>query len=434
MRRRILSVAVVGAGWAGLAAAVEAERRGCHVTLLEATRVAGGRSRSLPLEMPDGSTVVADNGQHILIGAYLETLALMDVVGADPQRLLRKMPLALEFPDGGGLKLPDWPSPLDLLAGIATAQGWNWGDRLSLLRTTTRWKRMGFVTGAERTVTQLCESLVPRVRDELIDPLCVAALNTPPQSASANVFLRVLRDALLGEGFRGWKSSQLLLPRVPLGALFPEPAVQWLQAQGARVDFGRRAEQLAAQTGGAGWLLDGEPFDHVVLACPAMEAARLVQDHAPAWAAQAQALQHEEIATVYVHSARRLSRPLLALRYGPGAPAQFVFDRGQLDGPHGLLAFVVSASEGDRETLQRQVLAQAHALGWADARAVRTVIDRRATFSCVPGVVRPPTRVAQGLLACGDYVEGPYPATLEGAVRSGIAAAAAITSGARTAP
>ena len=106
------------------------------------------------------------------------------------------------------------------------------------------------------------------------------------------------------------------------------------------------------------------------------------------------------------------------------APAQFVFDRGQLGGPQGLLAFVISASRGDRDDLQDQVLTQARDQLGLNLQAIQTVIEKRATFACTPGLQRPPTRVAPGLLACGDYIEGPYPATLEGAVRSGLAAAA----------
>jgi hypothetical protein len=119
-----------------------------------------------------------------------------------------------------------------------------------------------------------------------------------------------------------------------------------------------------------------------------------------------------------------LPRPMLALRSGPQAPAQFVFDRGQLGGPAGLLAFVVSASVGDKDTLERQVLAQARGLGLSTLTAVQTVVERRATFACTPGLQRPWLEVMPGLLACGDYVDGPYPATLEGAVRSGLQAAA----------
>ena len=118
-----------------------------------------------------------------------------------------------------------------------------------------------------------------------------------------------------------------------------------------------------------------------------------------------------------------LAQPMLALRNTAALPAQFVFDRGQLGSPRGMLAFVISASEGDRATVERQVCAQAAAqLGLQDVQPLQTVVEKRATFACTPGLLRPCSDIAPGLRACGDYVEGPYPATLEGAVRSGWAA------------
>jgi hypothetical protein len=141
-----------------------------------------------------------------------------------------------------------------------------------------------------------------------------------------------------------------------------------------------------------------------------------------------EALHFEAIATVYAWSAKaRLSQPMLALRSSGDHPAQFVFDRGQLGGSSGLLAFVVSASNNDRATLEAQVLAQATAQLGMELQAVQTVVEKRATFACTPGLQRPLSAIAPGLLACGDYCAGPYPATLEGAVRSGIAAAVALS-------
>jgi hypothetical protein len=123
---------------------------------------------------------------------------------------------------------------------------------------------------------------------------------------------------------------------------------------------------------------------------------------------------------------RALPLPMLSLRSDARHPAQFVFDRAQLGGPAGLLAFVASASRGTLEELQEQVLAQAAALGWP-VTPLRTVVEKRATFACTPGLQRPAMAVAPGLWACGDYVEGPYPATLEGAVRSALAAVCALS-------
>ena len=266
----------------------------------------------------------------------------------------------------------------------------------------------------------------------------VAALNTPAQEASGPVFLRVLQDSL----FSGRGGSNLLLPRVDLGTLFPETAARWLQGRGAIVCTGQRALALTAGHRND-WQVDGTAFDAVVLATSSSEAARLVSQCAQTapyaltvpmcdWSASAQALRFEAITTVYTQGTphadgRLLPEPMLALHGDAGHPAQFVFDRGQLGGPPGLLAFVASASRGERAQTERQVLEQARQqLGLAGLQALQTVVEKRATFACTPGLQRPAAAIAPGLQACGDYIEGPYPATLEGAVRSGTAAVQAL--------
>ncbi len=343
--------------------------------------------------------------------------------------MLLRLPLALRFPGGGGLALPAWPAPLDAAWGIATARGWTVRDKTSMFAASLRWQLARFECDAQATVTQLCSGITPRVMAQLIEPLCVSALNTPAARSSGQVFLRVLRDSLFGEGHGGWGGSNLLLPRVDLGQLFPQAAGQWLAARGARIVLGQRVEAIAPQ--GAGWQVDGESFDAVLLACPPWEADRLVRGAGIAaadWLGRAEALTHEAIATVYASGGPRLPLPMLALHSSDAEPAQFVFDRSQLGGPPGLLAFVVSASPRERDALQQQVLAQAAALGWSGLAPVQTVVEKRATFACIPGLQRPAMQVAPGLRACGDYVDGPYPATIEGAVRSALSAAARLRS------
>jgi squalene-associated FAD-dependent desaturase len=413
-----LKVAIVGAGWAGLAAAVQAVQAGHQVTVFEAARTPGGRARGLDITLPDGRAVTVDNGQHILIGAYTESLRLMREVGVDPEASLQRLPLTLQFPDDAGLRLPDLPVPLDVIAGILRNRAWPLRERLGLLRVAAGWKLMRFKCAPALSVAELCRALGPHVMQELIEPLCVSALNTPAHQASAQVFLRVLHDALFA--VRG--GSQLLLPRLDLGALFPQTAAHWLQSHGAPVRTGARITAL--QQKGTHWQLDGETFDVVLLACSSTEAARLAAPLNAAWAATTEALHFEAITTVYAWAQdARLAVPMLALRHDAQQPAQFVFDRGQLGGPAGLLAFVVSASQGERDALQAQVLAQARAQLGLELQAAQTVVEKRATFACTPGLQRPSQDIVPGLLACGDYVAGPYPATLEGAVRSGLAAA-----------
>jgi hydroxysqualene dehydroxylase len=426
-------VAVIGAGWAGCAAAVEAVRLGHAVTLFEATRIPGGRARRVE-GLLQGQPVLLDNGQHILIGAYSETLRLMADLGIDPQAALLRLPLTLRFPDGSGLKLPAsryLPAPLDAFAGILRARGWSWADRLSLLKVALGWQFNGFRCASDQSVADLCRGLTAGAMAQLIEPLCVSALNTPADRANGEVFLRVMHDSLFAEA----GGSNLLLPRVDLSALLPDAALAWLSANGCPPQLGARVQgiscvdqrwQIATQSPSQ----PNDVFDCVVLACPPLEAARLVEGSGAAadtWLSQTRSLHYEALTTVYAHApGARLSQPMLALPATTEAPAQFVFDRGQLDGPAGLLAFVISASQGEGAMLSARVLAQADAQLGLQLQAVQTIVEKRATFACTPGLQRPAAMIAGGLLACGDYIAGPYPATLEGAVRSGLGAARSI--------
>lgn len=418
------AVAVVGGGWAGLAAAVALVQQGAQVTVFEMARQLGGRARSV---VHHGQ--LFDNGQHILVGAYTATLALMRTVGADPQALLLRRPLALVDPHNRGLRLPPGQPMLAFVRGVLAHPSWPWPARLGLLWAAARWQRQGFQCPPGQSVQTLCAGLAEPVLADLIDPLCVAALNTPMAQASAQVFLRVLRDAL----FSGPGSADLLLPRAPLAQLLPEPAAAWLQARQARLLLGQRVAEL--RPAGAGWQVvgqaGGQVFDQVVLACPAAEAARLAEPSCPGWAQQARALPQAAIATVWLRDARlALPEPMVSLP-GQGVLAQYLFDLGALGWPAGSFACVASAVDAHLDAgvhaLGERVLAQARAAcpgAFASPDALwHTTVERRATFLCTPGLVRPPAELAPGLVAAGDHVAGPYPATLEGAVRSGQTAA-----------
>lgn len=405
-----MKVALVGGGWAGIAAAVALADAGHDIAVLEMAPQLGGRARSVAGEPP------YDNGQHILIGAYRDSLALMRRLGVDPDVVLKRLPLALPYPGEPGLRLPPGSPLVAFTRGVLAHGGWPLSARLGLLVAAGGWLARGFRCDPRLSVAELCAGLPAAVKRDLVEPLCVAALNTPAPQASAQVFLRVLKDAL----FSGPGSADLLLPRRPLSELLAGPATDWL---GPRLRLGRRVQRIEP-----GWRVDGEAFDAVVLACTSVEAARLTADIAPGWSATAQALGFEPIVTVYLHSpGSALPAPMLTLREGPDAPAQFVFDHGQLGGAPGRFVFVVSGAARwvERGGCAEAVLAQARReLAWAAPPIIDKVLtEKRATFACTPGLARAPARVAPGLFAAGDYVEGPYPATLEGAVRSGLAAA-----------
>ncbi|MBS7806763.1 hydroxysqualene dehydroxylase HpnE [Variovorax sp. PCZ-1] len=447
-----MKVLVAGAGWAGLSAAIELTKSGHQVTLIEASRHLGGRARALDVKLPDGSTATLDNGQHILIGAYSETLRLMREVGINPQEVLLRIPLTLRFPDGQALgalsgatlQLPDWKNPLikglDVAWGVMRARGWSWADKLSLLRTAAAWRLKNFECEPHTTVASLCKRITQPVMQMLIEPLCVSALNTPADRASGQVFLRIMRDSLFAATNEDMGSSNLLLPKTDLGSLFPQAAAAWLAQRGCEVRLGERLTHITSTLDSLSNTEHSahitcrrsddlstnlvENYDAIVLATPPVEAARIAKASGhTAWADTTDALHHEAIATVYAYAPdAKLPCPMMALKSSPAGgnePAQFVFDRGALTGQTGLLAFVVSASQGDAATIESQAIAQGQKqLGLPNLQALQTIMDKRATFACTPALQRPSSKIAANIIVCGDYVEGPYPSTLEGAIRS----------------
>lgn len=191
-------VAVIGAGWAGCAAAVELARRGARVTLFEAARTAGGRARRVEHQ---GRTL--DNGQHLLLGAYRDTLHMMRQVGIDPARAMLRLPLQMRYPPGtGGMDFvaPRLPAPFHLLLAVLRARGLSAADKLSLTRFATAARWMDWHLDIDCSVTTLLDRFdqTERLVQLMWRPLCIAALNTPPERASARVFLRVLGDSQIG--------------------------------------------------------------------------------------------------------------------------------------------------------------------------------------------------------------------------------------------
>lgn len=436
-----MRAAVVGGGWAGCAAAVALLDGGAGVTLFEAARTLGGRARAI-----ETNGRMLDNGQHIMLGAYAATLRLMRRVGVDPDRALLRLPLQMRYPAGtGGMDFvaPRLPAPLHTLVALLRARGLDRADKLALARFTTSARWMDWGLHDDCTVAELLARFdqTERLVRLMWRPLCLAALNTPPERASAQVFLAVLRDSL---GARR-AASDMLVPRVLLDALFPEAARHYLDGRGAAVRTGSRVDGLVPD--GAGWRLhtgaDAQTFDAVVLATPPWQTAALLRplDGVADTVGQLDALAYEPIATVYLQYAAgvRLPLPFCALADAPqdGRWGQFVFDRGRLDpGQDGLLAVVVSGADpaGDvgQEALVAAIASQlADAFGLPALAAPlwsRVITEKRATFACTPALDRPANATAlPGLVLAGDYTACDYPATLEAAVRSGVTAAGVVT-------
>jgi squalene-associated FAD-dependent desaturase len=399
-----LKIAVIGGGWAGLAAAVELTAAGAETTLFEAGRVLGGRARGVEI---DGRKL--DNGQHILLGAYRETLALIRRVGADPDQLFDRRPLQVIDNSGFRLALAKLPAPLNVACGLLSASGVSLGEKLRTALWMDGIKRRGFRLAQEMTVSQWLDEAgqTGALRRHLWEPLCLAALNTPAERASAQLFANVLRDSL---GSARREDTDLLLPRVDLGQVLPEPAGHWLREHGADIRLGVRVGQVTEVDGGIE--IDGESFAAAILATAPQHLGAL-------WPAAATSFTYEPIATIYLQFSPGM-KSAFPLRNHLGGQGQWVVDRGD-----GLFACVLSG-HGDWEALDDTGLAATleNELASPDKASWHKVIrEKRATFSARPGLLRPDGKTSNPrLFLAGDHTWADYPATLEGAVRSGLRA------------
>jgi hydroxysqualene dehydroxylase len=427
------STAIIGGGYAGMAAAVELADAGVKVEVFEAAKELGGRARRVVLNgMP------LDNGQHVLLGAYRETLDLIARVHPDAGRAMLRQPLDLVVADEFRLTAAALPAPLDLAVGLLRARGLSIGERISVTRFLLRVKLSGFQLSGNVSAGDLLFRAGQNARciRLLWEPLCVSALNTPLHAASARVFMHVLQDSVL----RGGRASDLIIPREDLTSLFPAPAADYVVARGGEIHGGCTIRGLIEAEGG--YRLEGadtqSTFAGVIVAVSPHRLLPLLEG-LPALAPVArkvEAFTYQPIVTCYLQypDAVKLPAPMLGmassktLRLG-----QWAFDRGALSGIPGLIAVVISASGPHQALSQDELAERLHAElqsivpGLPAPLWHRAIAEKRATFSCRPNLDRPILRTPMpGIFLAGDYLDSRYPATIEAAVQSGRDAAQAI--------
>ena len=412
-----------------MAAAVELAGCGIPVTVFESARQLGGRARGVTY-----NDTQLDNGQHLLLGCYRQTLRMIEKVGGNIETDFLRVPLQLDLHGEFSMKAPQLPAPLHLLAALLGAKGLSLSARISAARFMLALRRINFRLPGDMTVTEM---LAQYGQDEdltmkLWEPLCIAALNTPVHKASAQVLLNVLRDALN----KTRADSDMLLPRIDFTALFPQRASDYVEQHGGKVCIGCGVETLRLLEDGIEitTALGTERFSHVICATPPVVAAKLLRPVSALaeTVTQIDGLQHQPIYTVYLQYPAHvtLPQPMLGLHQ---CYSQWLFDKGRIAGQHGLLAAVISA-EGIHQELSQEELAQ-HVIaelrkefGVAEQpQWYRVIAEKRATFCCSPNLQRPVQQTPlPRLLLAGDYTAGDYPATLEGAVMSGLKCADAL--------
>ena len=411
-------VAVIGGGYAGMAAAVTLAQHGIKVTVYEAGNVLGGRARQLnhaQLLTP------LDNGQHLLLGAYQNTLALVRLVNPTATSWLQQ-PLTLHTQNGLSLTAPQLPAPFNTLIALLTAHGISTVQRLSAIAFMLQHRLRGFKLAQDITVARLLAKQPDTLIKLLWEPLCLAALNTPIATASAQIFLNVLRDSLT----RSQQDSDLIIPSIDLSAFFPTPAAEYVRQRGGNVITRKRIKHISTATGS--YSVDGSQHSDVICAVAAHQVPALISD-LPELMPVAQQLatyNYQPITTIYLQYPPhiRLPRAMTGLT---GTMAQWVFDRGISHQQYGLLAVVISTA-GAHSALDHDMLATRIATELQQTFAIPTaviwhqvIVEKRATFSCHVGLPRPSQRTTlANFYFAGDYTASDYPATLEAATQSGV--------------
>jgi hydroxysqualene dehydroxylase len=435
---------VIGGGFAGLSAAAALSETGARVAVLEARPTLGGRASAFT-DPGTGDTV--DNGQHLMLGCYHETLAFLARVGAS-RNVQVQAGLEVPFVDEVGrlstLSCPPLPSPLHLLAGLVEWEALGFRDRMSALslaaplRRAQRFLRTGkgwFPAWEGETVENwlIRNGQAKRLREMLWAPLALAALNQPANEAAAPVFLRVLAQ-MLGPDPR---DSAVAVPLRPLDALYAAPAREFIVARGGEVRVSSPARVLVENGRVTSVEVRGERIEAMtaIVAVPWCALAdTLAGDLLPLQGilSAARAVAACPIVTVNLWLDRGvLPAPFLGL---PGRAFQWVFDKRQVFGDSashlscvssGAAAVVAQSNEALAARAYEELTSALPAA--RAARLLRSVVvrERRATFSLAPGQPsRPGTRTAvRGLLLAGDWIDTGLPATIEGAVVSGHRAA-----------
>ena len=422
-------VVVVGGGFAGLSAAAALADRGARVLVFEARPSLGGRAASFT-DPATGEPV--DNGQHVVVGAYTETFEFLRRIRSESG--VRMQPrLSLDVVDSEGvrtrLECPGLPSPLHLLAGLLRWPALGWADRLAAMRMALR-----RAPRPDETVRDWLRHMgqTPRLIELLWEPLAVAALNQPIDAAAAAPFALVI-DRILERR----DASALGLAVTPLTDLYATPARSFVETRGGAVRTGRAAiigawpaASLSVRSG------DHEIWPRAVICAVPWHGLRSAfwpepPPLAPVFDA-ADATPASPIVTVNLW----LDRPVTEAAFLglPGRTMQWVFDKQRLFGAgvshlslvsSGAEAVVASSNDELVALAVEELRSACPAAGDAVVRRAVVVRERKATFSVAPGMPpRPPVRTAiPGLFLAGDWIGNDLPATIEGAVISGHAAA-----------
>ncbi|MFV1992782.1 MAG: hydroxysqualene dehydroxylase HpnE [Acidiferrobacterales bacterium] len=425
-----MKVVIVGGGWAGLAAAVQLIKNNISVSLLEASRQLGGRARLIRF----GKNRL-DNGQHIMLGAYKSLLQLMKDINIKEDQVLKRLPLDLKLLDKNKtcfhLRTGNLPAPVHLLTGLIFARGLSLKDRATVFRAIMTMRLSGFNVAPDIPLQEYLHHLgqTKKAVQYLWQPLCISILNTPIETASTEIFLKVIRDAFFGKK----SDSEMLLPINNLGACFPDPAMDYIEQNNGNIQLGFRVDSLNISNNTIKGVISNNEIlaaDNVILASAPEHTLKLISG-----------IKVLNPVTTMLEKIESLPITTLYLRYGEpvslnrdfvgfaNCHTQWVFDRGRLTGDTGILAAVISGP-GKHMTMTTEELTSVitkeitdHYPMFPAPIETKLVREKRATIAASVGINKHRIKnesPVKGLWFAGDYTDTGYPSTLEGAVRSGL--------------
>ena len=414
-----MTTLIIGGGWSGLAAAVTLSQQGHSVQLLESAKQLGGRARNISWQNQH-----IDNGQHLMIGAYDRMLATMELVGINPENAFSRSTMDISIHDLhhptlklSALSLLPWP--LSLAWNLIKSAGLFGFISVARLQSSIP----EILKNKDKPVSEwLLSTRQPqRLITQLWEPLCLATLNTPIEQASSHLLATVLQDTL----GKGQHAADALIPKIPLGDIFPHAAARYISGNGGEISLQTRVKQVLIKDKKVSGVItqDGTQLiaDNIILATNPSQCNELLSN-----IVSINKATEYPITTVYLQypSHIRLSKPMQGMT---GTIGQWIFDRSEQT--PGLIAIVISAP-GKHEAMNKQELVQHISQEVRQffpelpdmANDSLVIREKRATFASTVDIEtkRPKSQTdIQGLWLAGDYIANGYPATLEGAIRNG---------------
>ena len=447
VEKKHYDVIIIGGGWAGLSAAIKLADNGKNICVLEAAKQIGGRARQINYK--DYSI---DNGTHIMVGAYTSTLHLINKVQSHAnsnfkeENILERQALNLNYKSQSTINIPaiKLVAPFNILFGFIFASGLNLKQKLLILSFGIKVKLNLFKNSND---TDLKSFLEKQKQTESIitmiwEPLCLAIMNTPINQTSTEIFLKVVKDAF----FSSRVASDLLFFKKDLSSIFPTPAKEFIESKNGTVTLHQSVQSL--QNEGNCFQIKTNRSNlsatNIIIATAPVAAIKLLQTLNNTKAlnelvTKLSSIKYQPICTVYLH----YPQPILfdrTMQGFIGTTTQWMF-RKSAPKKNGFVSVIIS-SQGEHMSWSNSHLIQhvttelnQHYPQWPQPDDAFVIREKRATFTASVNInrIRPNNRTdINQLWLAGDYTNTQYPATIEGAVRSGLSCAKQLLEAAKT--